>query len=595
MNLIHKVIRYLRREGVRRFLLKSFYLYGIELIGMDAYKIWISKNEPDTAALEGQKRLAGEFSPRPKISIITPVFNPDKKIFIEMLESVVKQTYDNWELCLADASTEAYAREIIERYAGRDKRIKTRYLEANKGIAGNSNEALSLAAGDFIALLDHDDTLAPFALFEIVNAIIKNPDADFIYSDEDKISKNGKRRLDPYFKPDWSPDTLRSCNYITHLSVFRKELIDRLGGFREGFDGAQDYDLILRASEQARHIFHIPKVLYHWRVARGSAASSLHNAKPYAYEAAKKALKEHIMRSGSEGEVSDGVFHGAYNISYHLSSLPSVAIIIPTKDKVGILKKCVESVLSLSTYNNYTILIVDNQSEDQDTLKYYCAIERDPKIKIIKYGEKFNYSAVNNYAVKHVNSEYIIFLNNDTEVISCDWIENMLGFAQRQDVGAVGAMLYYPNETIQHAGVILGLGGIGGHPFVSFKRSSSGYKGRAKIAQNLSAVTAACMMVRKEVFLEAGCFDEGLSYAFNDVDLCLRIRQCGYLVVFTPFAELYHHESLTRGRDNTPEKQERFQNEIKLFRLKWKLILEAGDPYYSPNLTLEKEDFSIRL
>lgn len=595
MNLILKAIHYIRREGVRRFIAKSFYRYGIELIGMDVYKLWISRNEPDIDALEEQKRLSGEFSPRPKISIITPVLNPDKKIFIEMIESVVKQTYDNWELCLADASADGCIREISGSYAAKDNRIKTKYLGVNKGIAGNSNEALSLASGDFIALLDHDDTLAPFALFEIVKTISKNPDVDFIYSDEDKLSRNGKRRFDPHFKPNWSQDTLRSCNYITHLSVFKKQLIDGLGGFREGFDGAQDYDLILRASEQARLILHIPKVLYHWRVSRVSAASSLHNAKPYAYEAARKALKEHIMRSGFEGDVHDGIFPGAYRISYRLTGLPAVAIIIPTKDNIQILKKCIESILSLTSYNNYTILIVDNQSEEQNTLTYYKSIECDPKIKIVKYGGDFNYSAINNYAVNQVNSEYIIFLNNDTEVISCDWIENMLEFAQRKDVGATGALLYYPNETIQHAGIIVGLGGIGGHPFLCLKRGSSGYKGRAKIAQNLSAVTAACMLVRRKVFQEAGGFDEGFSHAFNDVDLCMKIRRCGYLVVFTPFAELYHYESITRGKDNTPEKQDRFQGEIKRFRQKWESILEEGDPYYNPNLTLEKDDFSIRI
>ena len=567
-------------------------IYSAEEI-KDIYQLWIEKNEPKEKDLEEQR--SKKFVYEPKISIIVPLFNTPKLFLIDMIESVLNQTYSNWELCMADgASKGPHVKEVIEYYAKGDSRIRVKFLDENEGIAGNSNEALSLATGDFIALLDHDDTLAPFALFEVVKALNENPEADFIYSDEDKISEKGDKRFYPHFKPDWSPDTLRSYNYIAHLAVIRKKIVDEVGGFREGYEGSQDYDLILRVIERTQRIEHIPKVLYHWRSHLSSAAHG-EKTKIYAYDSAKKALNEHINRMGLHGEVYDGLFFGPYQIKYHIDRSPTVSIIIPTKDKVDVLKRCITSILQKSFYKNHKIFVVDNQSIEPETFKYYKELENEPKVKILYYNKPFNFSAINNYAISQIDSEYIIFLNNDTEIISCDWIEAMLEFAQRKDVGAVGALLYYPNNTIQHAGVILGLGGVVGHSHKYLPRNTAGYMGRAKIIQNLSAVTAACLMTKKEVFYKVNGFNENYSHAFNDVDFCLNIRRSGYLIVYTPYVELYHHESLSRGYEDTKEKKIRFKNEIDNFQRKWKDFLTKGDPYYNPNLTLDREDFSIRI
>ncbi len=562
---------------------------------LNDYELWIKGNEPDEEALKLQREEAKSFSYRPLISIIVPVFNTDRDILMKMVQSVEAQTYVHWQLCMADGNSErSYIREMLEDLAMRESRIKVRFLSENKGIAGNSNEALSLATGDYIALLDHDDELSPNALYEVVSLVNGKPETDFIYTDEDKISEDGMKRFDPHFKPDWSPDTLRSYNYITHFSVFKKKLIEGIGGFRAGFDGSQDYDLILRASEKAKHVEHIPKILYHWRISANSAAGN-ENAKPYAYKAAKKALREHLERVGLWGDVQDGNFTGSYLTRYRIEGSPLVSIIIPTRDKVELLRTCLESIARLTSYQSYEIIVIDNCSENGETFSYYDSLRESGRVRLLQYNEPFNFAAINNYAVKNSKGDYMLFLNNDTEVITPDWIESMLGFAQRRDVGIVGASLYYPDNTIQHAGVIIGLGGIAGHVFTKFPRNSFGTLGRAKVIQNLSAVTAACMMMRRAVFDEVGGLDEGYSHAFNDVDLCMKVRAKGYLIVFTPFVELYHHESKTRGSDDTAEKQERFRGEVELFRQKWGDILKKGDPYYNSNLTLEREDFSIRI
>jgi glycosyltransferase involved in cell wall biosynthesis len=534
------------------------------------------------------------FPYRPKISIITPVYNTDGKWLRLAIESVVSQIYDNWELCIADGgSTKEHVKAVLYEYAKKDSRIKVKFLDRNKGIAGNSNEALSLATGDFIAFLDHDDVLAPFALFEVVRAINENQDVDFIYSDEDKISNNSKKRFGPHFKPDWAPDTFRSHNYICHFTVIRKRIIDEIEGFREGFDGSQDYDLFLRAVEKTQKIVHIPKVLYHWRSHELSVASDP-KAKMYAYDSAKRALTEHLQRIGCDGDVEDGFFLGTYRIRYRIENLPFVTIIIPTRDKVDVLRKCIESIIDKSTYSNYKILIVDNQSIEEETFNYYERLKDNPKIEMVKYDNVFNYSAINNYAVSYASSEYLIFLNNDTEVITPDWIECMLEFAQRKDMGVVGCLLFFPDDAVQHAGVIVGLGGVAGHPFHRFSKDSLGYMGRIRIIQNLSAVTAACLMTKKSIFEEVGGLDENYSHAFNDIDLCLKIRERGYFITYTPYAELYHHESLSRGYEDNIRKYMRFAREIKYFEKKWKGFLEKGDPYYNPNLTLNKGDFSVK-
>lgn len=587
---IRKSIYYLKNYGIRAFIEKA--IDKLKNIKIQPYQLWIEKNEPKVNELKEQKKT--NFAYEPRISIIVPTFNTPKQFLTDMIESVLTQTYSNWELCIADgASKEPHVREILEVYTKRDARIKLNFLKDNKGIAGNSNEALSLATGDFVALLDHDDILAPFALFEIVKAINENLEVDFIYSDEDKISEDGKRRFDPHFKPDWSPDTLRSYNYITHLTVIKRMLLDKVGWFREGYDGSQDYDLILRATEQAKRITHIPKILYYWRVSQNSAAGNPY-AKLYAYEAAKKALADHIKRIGLSGTGEDGLFLSSYKISYNLNIAPKISIIIPNSDHAEDLKKCVKSIMDKSTYRNFEIIIVENGSSEEKTFKLYDDLRKLENIKIITWDKSFNHSAVNNYAVNFATGEVLLFLDK-MEVISPDWIERMLEHAVRKDVGAVGAKLYYPDGTVQHAGVILKLGGLAGHSHKYFARKSFGYRGRLKIVQNLSAVAGACLMIRKDVFGEVGGFDEGYSHTFNDIDLCLKIRERGYLIIYTPYAELYHHESLSRGYEDTPEKQARFKREIEYFQKKWKDVLIKGDPYYNPNLTLDKEDFSIKI
>ncbi len=569
--------------------------------GSDDYQKWIKKNEPMPDALNHLKKIAQTFSFRPKISIIIPVWNTDKKWLHFAIESVVNQVYDNWELCIVDGgSSKRYIKQVLTEYAQKDIRIKVKFLAVNKGIAENSNEALALATGDFIGFLDHDDELAPFALYEVVDVLNRKNNFDFIYSDEDKIDQKGNRK-DPFFKPDWSPDLLLSQNYICHFSVIRKSLINLIGGFRSGYDGSQDYDLFLRCTERISpvSIAHIPKILYHWRIIRGSAADSV-IAKPYAIAAAKKALADFLNRKGQLGEVFDGFSLSSYRIRYSIKSHPRVSIVIPTKDHVEILKRCVRSILDKTRYQNYEIVIVDNQSREDDTFDYYNSLNTDPKIRILHYDKQFNFSAINNYAVTQVDSPYILFLNNDTEVISGEWLSAMLEHAQRDGIGTVGAKLLYPNNLIQHAGVIMGITGtpgqkgVAGHSHKNLPANCNGYFLRSQIIGNYSAVTAACLMMRKNVFQEIGGFNEDLAIAFNDVDLCLKIRSAGYLIIYTPYSQLYHHESVSRGYENTPEKQARFSKEVRLIRDRWGTVIDSGDPYYSPNLTLEREDFSIK-
>ncbi|MBI5359386.1 MAG: glycosyltransferase [Planctomycetes bacterium] len=555
---------------------------------------WMSVNEPGKTELETQKKI--KFPDQFKISIIMPVYNTEPGMLKAAIDSVLRQTYANWELCIADGgSTSPQIKEILNSYSSNDVRIKVKFLDANRGIAGNTNEALAIAGGEFAAFLDHDDTLAPFALFEITKAVNKDHTIDFIYSDEDKLSENGGKRFKLNFKPSWSPDLLRSNNYITHLTAIKKTLIDKIGGFRQGFDGAQDYDLILRATEKANKIHRIPAILYHWRTHEKSTADNP-SAKTGAYEAGRRAVEEHLSRSGLRGRVENGAFAGAYKVTYDMPVQPKISIIIPNKDSLNLIQRCVNSILDRSIYKNYEILIVENHSEDRKTFEYYDKLTREHEnVRILKWDKPFNFSDVNNFAVSHTQGEIVLLLNNDVEVINPDWLERMAEHAVRKEVGAVGAKLYYPNNTIQHAGVIVGLGGVAGHSHKHHSRDSFGYFGRLVLTQNLSAVTAACVMMRKEVFLEAGGFDEKFALSFGDVDLCLKIRKKGYRIVWTPYAELYHYESVTRGHEDTPQKQARFNTEIKTFRRKWMDFLEEGDPFYNPNLTIATEDFKIKL
>ncbi len=529
---------------------------------------------------------------QPLISLIMPVYNVKPEWLLAAVDSVKKQVYTNWELCIADdCSTNQALRGLLHEIAGQDERIHIQFLEQNIGIAGASNAALAMAQGQFVGLLDNDDELADCALWEVVQVINRQPDIDLIYSDEDKITETGKQYV-PFFKPDFSPDTLRSYNYICHFTVIRQDILKAAGGFRQGYDGSQDYDLFLRVTERTKQIYHIPKILYHWRAVEGSVGKD-GTAKMYAYESAKKALSGHLERSGMQAEVEDGLFLGSYHLKYRLNNQPEIAIIIPSRDKVGLLKQCVESILKKTTYPQFTIWIVDNNSRKKKTFSYYEQLKGNDKVRVIGYEKEFNFSSLNNFAARQILADYLLFLNNDTEVVTSEWLEELLGLGQRTEVGAVGCLLCYGNDTVQHGGVIVGIGGVAGHAHKHFFCDESGYFGRLKVVHNLSAVTAACMLVRKSVFDEVGGFTEELSHAFNDVDLCLKIRGKGYLIIYTPFARLYHYESISRGFENSSSKRERFVRELRYIKERWHDELKKGDPYYNPNLSLKKEDFSL--
>lgn len=552
-------------------------------------------NKPLFTEQELAEQRKHQFPKSIKFSIVVPLFNTPEKFLREMIQSVIDQTYANWELCLADGSDAEHGlvEKICRQYAKKDSRIKYKKLEKNLGISGNTNACLEMANGDYIGLFDHDDLLHQAALYEVMRAICEQG-ADFIYTDENTFHNSPKDAFCPHFKPEFSPDTLRSYNYICHFVVFRHELMNDAGKFRSEFDGSQDYDMVLRLTEKAKKIVHIPEILYYWRAHQNSVASDI-SAKPYTLNAAKKALTEHLEREHLDGEVMDSTILSTYKIQYAIKKSPKVSIVIPNMDHIEVLRTCIDSILDKTTYENYEIIIIENNSKNEETFSYYRELEKNSRVKIVNWIGKFNYSAINNFGVQQaVTGEYITLLNNDIEVITPDWIEQMLMFAQRTDVGAVGAMLYYPDETIQHAGVILGVGGVAGHSHKNFNRGSYGYMSRATIVQNLSAVTFACVMIPRHVWDEVGGLDESFAVAFNDVDMCMRIRKAGYLIVWTPYAELYHYESKSRGLEDTPEKKKRFEGEVKLFQERWKAELAAGDPYYNPNLSLEREDFSLK-
>lgn len=571
--------------------MKRYMVMGTAAEPENLYQIWIEKNEPTKEELQEQKNT--KFKINPKISIIIPMYNTPVNFFEELVDNLIGQTYSNWELCLADGSPEE--NKELEKIYKKDERIKYKFIGENKGIAGNTNEALSLVTGDFVALLDHDDLLPLFSLYEIVKCINENPDVEFIYTDEDKFEKLGGKRYDPYFKSDFAPDTLRANNFICHFSVFKKELMDKLGGFRSEYDGAQDYDILLRMSEETNKIVHIPKILYHWRVHALSTAKAGGTAKPYAYEAGIKAIQDHINRLGLKGTVEQGNTLGTYKINYEVIGNPKVSIIIPNKDYINTLKVCLNSLKKLTTYENYEIIVVENNSEESETFEYYKKIDGKDKIKVVYFPEKeFNYSKIINFGVKNSTGDYIIQLNNDTELMTPNWIQEMLGFAQREDVGAVGVELFYPDNTIQHAGIIIGIGGVAGHVFKNLPKGIHGYFSKDAMIQNLSAVTAACIMTPKSIYDDVDYMDEKFKVAFNDVDFCLKIREKGKLIVYNPFVQFKHYESKSRGFEDTPEKKERFQAEIDRFHDKWQSVLDKGDPYYNINLRLDNDQCAIR-
>lgn len=535
-----------------------------------------------------------------KISILTPLWNTPENFLRDMIGSVQKQTYGNWELCLADGSDDAhaYVGEICRELAGKDERIRYRKLEKNEGIAGNTNQCLTMATGEYIGLFDHDDMLHPCVLFEYVKAI-NEKNADYVYCDEATF-KNGdiNQMITMHFKPDYAIDNLRANNYICHFSVFSRKLLDGTELFRTKFDGSQDHDMILRLTDKAEQVVHVPKLLYYWRLHAGSVASGI-EAKPYAIESARGAVADHLRKHGFEHFTitSTRAFETIFKITYEIIGDPKISIIIPNKDHVEDLRRCVTSIIEKSTYDNYEIVIVENNSETKEIFSYYEELKNNPSIKIVTFKGAFNYSAVNNFGVGAATGDYVLLLNNDTQVITVNWLEELLMYAQREDVGAVGGKLYYADKTIQHAGVVIGLGAhrTAGHTHYRQKRENLGYMGRLCYAQDVSAVTGACLMVKKKLYEEAGGLDEGFAVSLNDVDFCLKLRQLGYLNVFTPFAELYHYESVSRGLDTGGEKAARYNEESARFREKWKAQLEAGDPYYNPNFTLDKSDFSLRV
>ena len=534
-----------------------------------------------------------QFHYSPLISVLLPVYNSNLKWLRRAILSVQKQLYPRWELCIVDdASTDRKIWPFLQRCARQDRRIKLMRRTENGHISAASNDALRLAAGDFIALLDHDDELAPTALYFVALTLNKNRDLQLLYSDEDKLEEHN-RRSEPYFKSDWNPELFLAQNFVSHLSVYRTDLIHRIGGFRIGFEGSQDYDLALRCIEQIRpeEIEHLPWVLYHWRAGDQSTASNP-TAKPYAQEAARRAVQEHLKRTGIAGTVVPS--HGVYlQTKYALpNERPMVSIIIPTRDQASSLKKCVHSIFEKTDYPAYELIVLDNESYDSEALEFLAELKKRDGVRVERIDDAFNYSSLNNHGVELSRGSFVALLNNDVEVLHADWLTEMVSRAMQPKVAMVGARLWYPNGTIQHGGVILGAGGIAGHAHVGLRRGEPGYFARAHLAQDVSAVTTACALVKREAYLQVGGLDENLAVTFNDVDLCLRLREAGYRILWTPYAELIHHESASRGFDNSAPKQVRFLAEVDYMKSKWGEVLQR-DPFYNPNLSLDENLFTL--
>ena len=550
-----------------------------------------------------QRKIQEEtvFPRKITFSILVPLYNTPRKFLTEMIDSVVAQTYGDWELCLADGSDgeHAFVGEICKGYADKDKRIKYEKLARNEGISGNTNECLKMATGEYIGLFDHDDILHPCALFEYMKRICEE-DADYIYCDETTFKGNGTidDMLTLHFKPDFAIDNLRANNYICHFSVFDRKLLDGMELFRSQFDGSQDHDMILRLTARAKHVAHVPKLLYYWRSHKGSVASDI-NAKSYAIEAARGAVADHLRSCGMENFeiVSTKAFETIFRIKYEIKDNPKISILIPNKDHVGDLSRCIDSILKESTYDNYEIIIIENNSVTEEIESYYESLEKYDNIRVVRYEGDFNYSRINNFGASFATGEYLVLLNNDTQVISINWMEELLMYAQREDVGAVGAKLYYGDKTIQHAGIVIGLGAhrTAGHTHYRVAQTNLGYMGRLCYAQDVTAVTGACLMVKKALFDQLKGLDEEFAIALNDVDFCLRLRELGYLNVWNPYCELYHFESVSRGLDDQGEKAKRYNEESERFREKWKVQLEKGDPYYNPNFSLDRSDYALRI
>lgn len=619
-NNFNKLKYYFRRYGffktLGKVLKRLLHIKENRKTNQEQYKIWMEKNEPKAGELEFQRNFKFEY--KPKISIVVPMYNTDETFFEELIESLEKQTYSNWELCLVDGSEEK--NENLKKYYEGKENIKYKFLNSNKGISENTNEAIKLATGDFIGFLDHDDILSQDCLYEVVKIINKIKNVDFIYSDEDKIDEQGER-FEPYFKPDFSPETLECNNYITHFVVVKKDLLKKVGNLNSKFNGAQDFDFVLRATEKANKVCHISKVLYHWRVHKSSTAN-VADAKPYAYEAGIKVIEEHLKRTNKKGIVEFGQdVPGIYKIKFDIKGNPKVSILIPNKDNVNLLKNCIESILNLTTYTNYEINIIENNSIQDETFEYYSKISQNSKIKILDYNtgkvydkferekininqnndekvdkKEFNYSSLINFGVQNSDGDFILQLNNDTKLLTKDWLELFIGYAQNKEIGAIGARLYYEDKSIQHAGIAIGLSGIAGNLLVNLPYGKRAYFGREAATRNVSAVTGACLFCRRELYEEV-CFMDEINFkvAFNDVDFCLKILEKGYRNVYVPYIELIHYESKSRGYEYTKEQQERFNKECNNFKEKWKKVIEKGDPYYSKNFSLESCNFDINI
>lgn len=555
------------------------------------YQRWIRKHEEQNCCQIPLK----QFSYYPLISIILPVWNTPPTFLRRTIESVLKQTYPHWQLCICDdASNLPHIKTILNEFSSRDDRILLTERKENGHICRASNEALSVATGDFVALLDHDDELTRDALFEVALALNTNRDIDLIYTDEDFIDCDG-HRSNPHFKSDWNPELLRAHNYITHLTVIRRSLIEKAGRFRvsASIEGAQDYDIVLRCSSltKPQNIHHIPKVLYHWRSHPGSTAGG-HLAKPYTVKAGQKALQDYLQAINVKATVEITTKNNFFKINYITENKPLVSLLIPTRDNLHFSRHCIDSIRTLTTYPNIEILILDNQSRDHDTLRWLQEMNNQPRIKVHRFDHPFNFSLINNFGANRAKGDVLGLLNDDVEIISPDWLDEMVSLAMRPENGCIGAKLYYPDNTIQHAGVIIGLGGYAAHSHRGFPRASAGYFNRLNVRQNLSAVTGACLVIRKKIWDQVKGMDESLSVSYNDVDFCLRVLQAGYLNVFTPYAELYHHESKSRGKEDTPGKIARFEQEKAYLFDRWGGHLQR-DPYYNPNLTTSREDFSL--
>ena len=585
---IQKGFRYLKHYGIKEFWIRLHERFEPEEV---PYGPWYEAYVPDEETLNRQRKR--KFLNAPLISVVVPAYHTPPLFLRQMLDSLIAQTYGGWELCIANGSPDDKEMEaVLEEYEKRDSRIRHENLKENLGIAENTNAAFRMAKGEFIGLLDHDDLLAPNALYEIALALEKNPEADVVYTDEDKVTTDLKEYFQPHLKPDFNLDLLRSNNYICHFFTVRREIVEQVGGFRKEFDGAQDYDFIFRCTEEARKILHIPEILYHWRTHKESTADNP-ASKMYAFEAGKRAIEAHLKRTGTDGEVSHTPDLGFYRVKYPVKGEPLISIIIPNKDEKESLEACLKSIWEKTTYKNYEIIVVENNSTSDEIFQYYKEISQKG-VRLLRWKKEFNYSAINNFGAAHAKGEFLLFLNNDVTVITPDWLTELAGLCQRKEVGAAGVKLLYPDNTIQHAGCVIGIGGIAGHMFVDMPANRTGYLHKASLLQDMSAVTAACMIMKKQVFDQVGGFTEELAVAFNDVDLCLKINKAGSLVVYDPYVQLYHMESKTRGAEDSKEKVRRFQTEIEYMRCHWLDILKNGDPYYNKNLSLTKWNYSLK-